>query len=64
MSLSIEKKERMPAYNGRFYEMAAVTPLTILYKFEHYYPAASVVETATTPSRHHVRRQRRERGGQ
>ena len=41
----------MPAYNRRFGTMAAVTPQTILYKFERYYPAASVVEAATSQSR-------------
>jgi len=41
----------MPAYNRRFGTMAAVTPQTILYKFARYYPAASVVEAATSPSR-------------
>ena len=39
------------AANGRFCKMAAVTPQTILYKFARYYPAASVVEAATSQSR-------------
>ena len=34
----------MPAPNGRFCEMAAVTPQTILYKFARYYPAGSSVK--------------------
>ena len=34
----------MPACNGRFCEMAAVPPQTILCEFARYYPAASVVE--------------------
>jgi len=41
----------MPACNGRFGAMAAVTPQTILCKLERYYPAASSVEAATAPSR-------------
>ena len=32
------------AANGRFCEMAALPPQTILYKFARYYPAASVVK--------------------
>jgi hypothetical protein len=38
-------------YNVRFCEMAAVTPQTILYRFERLSPAASVVEAATSQSR-------------
>jgi hypothetical protein len=49
----------MPAYNGRFCKMAAVTPQTILYKFARYYPAASAVEAATSQSRLVVRCKRR-----
>ena len=41
----------MPAHNERFCEMAAVTPQTILWEIERYYPAASVVEAATSQSR-------------
>ena len=37
--------------NTRFCEMTAVTPQTILYKFARYYPAASLVEAATSQSR-------------
>ena len=44
----------MAADNERFGVMAAVTPQTILWEIERYYPAASVVEAATTPSRHPV----------
>ena len=44
------------AYNGRFGAMAAVTPQTILWDFERYYPAASLVEAATASSRLDVRR--------
>ena len=53
---------RYTAYNGRFCEMAAVTPQTILWEIERYYPAASVVEAATTLSASggDVRRQRLE----
>jgi len=42
---------RITTANKRFGVMAAVTPQTILYKFARYYPAASVVEAATSPSR-------------
>ena len=45
------------AYNERFGTMAAVTPQTILWEFQRYYPAASSVEAATAPSRWDVRRQ-------
>jgi hypothetical protein len=41
----------MPADNGRFGVMAAVTPQKRQCKFETLYPAASLVEAATTPSR-------------
>ena len=41
----------MPAYNGRFGVMAAVTPQKRQCKIETLYPAGSVVEAATTPSR-------------
>jgi hypothetical protein len=35
----------------RFGAMAAVTPQTILWEFARYYPAGSLVEAATAPSR-------------
>jgi len=41
----------MPAGNGRFGVMAAVAPQTRQCKFETLYPAGSLVEAATTPSR-------------
>jgi len=41
----------MPADNGRFGVMAAVVPQKRQYKFAREYPAGSVVEAATTPSR-------------
>ena len=41
----------MPAANGRFGVMAAVAPQKRQCKFETLYPAGSVVEAATTPSR-------------
>ena len=44
-------KERMPADNGRFGVMAAVAPQKRQCKFEREYPAGSLVEAATTPSR-------------
>jgi len=48
-----------PADNGRFCEMAAVTPQTILWEIERLSPAASVVEAATSQSRWDVGRKRR-----
>ena len=42
---------KMPAGNGRFGVMAAVTPQKRQCKFESLYPAGSLVEAATTPSR-------------
>ena len=47
-------RERTPAGNGRFGAMAAVTPQKVQCKFETLYPAGSLVEAATTQSRHHV----------
>jgi len=44
--------------NGRFGTMAAVIPQTILCKLARYYPAASSVEAATSPSRFDVVRKR------
>ena len=49
---------KMPAANGRFGTMAAVSPQTILCEFARYYPAGSSVEAATAPSRWDVMRQR------
>ena len=49
-----EEKERaikMPAVNGRFGVMAAVAPRKRQCEFEALYPASTVVEAATTPSR-------------
>jgi hypothetical protein len=45
---------KMPAGNERFGVMAAVAPQKRKCKFETLYPATTVVEAATTPSRHHV----------
>jgi len=45
------KNLKTPAANGRFCEMAAVTPQTILCGFARYYPAERLMETATAPSR-------------
>ena len=39
------------AYNMRFCKIAAVTPQTILWEIERYYPAGSVVRAATSQSR-------------
>ena len=44
----------MPADNGRFGVMAAVAPQKQQCRFETLYPAGSVVEAATTPSRRDV----------
>ena len=44
----------MPAGNGRFGVMAAVAPRKRQYKFGSLYPAETVVEAATTPSRWNV----------
>ena len=41
----------MPADNGRFGVMAAVAPQKWQCEFETLYPAGSLVEAATTPSR-------------
>ena len=56
------KQGKSAAANERFGVMAAVTPQTILCEIERYYPAASVVSAATTPSRRNVVRKLRERG--
>jgi len=48
--------EKCRTPNGRFGVMAAVTPQKRQCKFETLYPAGSVVEAATTPSRQNVRR--------
>ena len=44
-------QNKMPAPNGRFGAMAAVSPQTILCEIARYYPAGSSVEAATAPSR-------------
>ena len=49
------KSRKSPAANGRFGVMAAVAPQTRQCKFGSLYPAGSVVEAATTPSRWDVR---------
>ena len=49
----------MPTYNVRFCESGAVTPQTILYRFERLSPAASVVEAPPSQSRQHVNCKRR-----
>jgi len=46
-----DKEKKMPALNGRFGVMAAVAPQTRQCKFGSLYPAGSLVEAATTPSR-------------
>ena len=45
----------MPALNGRFCEMAAVSPQKRQCELGSYYPAGSVVEAATSQSRWDVR---------
>ena len=52
----------MPTYNVRFCESGAVTPQTILYRFERLSPAASVVEAPPSQSRLVVGCKRREYG--
>ena len=42
---------KTPADNGRFCEMAAVTPQTILWEIERLSPAGTLVEAATSQSR-------------
>jgi len=44
-------KTKWAAANERFGEIAAVAPQQRQCEFGSYYPAASVVEAATTPSR-------------
>jgi len=39
-----------PAHNERFCKMAAVTPQTILWKFQRLFPAVTLVEAATSQS--------------
>ena len=41
----------MPADNGQFGKMAALAPQQRQYEFGSYYPAGTLVETATAPSR-------------
>jgi len=41
----------MPACNWRFGASGAVTPQTILWEIERYYPAASAVKAPPAPSR-------------
>ena len=48
--MKMYKNEKMPADNGRFCKMAAVTPQTILWEIERLSPAASVVNAATSQS--------------
>ena len=63
--MKMYKNEKMPADNGRFCEMAAVTPQTILWEFAHYYPAGMAMEAATSQSRLVVaRKQGRQCSGQ
>jgi len=57
---SIGKLNKKTAPNGRFGTMAAVSPQTILWEFQRYYPAASSVEAATAPSRWDVSRHLRD----
>ena len=45
----------MPAPNVRFGASGAVTPQTILWEIERYYPAASAVKAPPAPSRWDVR---------
>ena len=56
---NLKVKMNTPAANGRFGVMAAVAPQKRQYKFGSLYPAGSVVEAATTPSRWDVVRKQR-----
>jgi len=55
ISKNNDNQRRTPADNGRFGVMAAVAPQKRQCKIETLYPAGSVVEAATTPSRWDVR---------
>ena len=59
--LEEKKKEQYEATAGneRSGTMAAVIPQTILWEIARYYPAASLVEAATSPSRFDVRGNRK-----
>ena len=56
-----KSKDKCRTPNGRFCEMAAVTPQTILCEIERYYPAGTFVEAATSQSRFDVVCNQRER---
>ena len=56
--LTFQMDKKMPADNGRFCEMAAVAPQTILCGFERLSPAGTLVEAATSQSRWDVGRKR------
>ena len=58
MDMNKIEQGKMPAYNGRFGVMAALTPRKRQCKFASLYPAGSSVGAATTPSRWDVVRQR------
>jgi hypothetical protein len=63
----VDKKndpEKRRTYNERFCVIAAVILQIMQCKLASYYPAGSSVEAATTQSRHYVRRQQGQRGGQ
>jgi hypothetical protein len=54
MTIKSGIKDKMAAANERFGVMAAGSPQKRQCEFENLYPAGSLVEAATTPSRHHV----------
>ena len=56
MNFDFYRRTKMAADNVRFGASGAVTPQTILYEIARYYPAASLVEAATSQSRWDVRR--------
>ena len=59
--LDRKKGLKTTAANERFCVIAAVSPQIMQCKLASYYPAGSSVETATTQSRHHVRRHPRKK---
>ena len=56
--------DKMPAHNWRFGASGAVTPQTILWEIQRYYPATSFVEAPPASSRWDVVCNLRECGGQ
>jgi len=53
---------RMAAYNKRFHASGAVTPQTILYEIQRYYPTASVVKPPPRKAAGTLEASRKKRG--